>query len=429
MRARLGDEGGWALVTAMVMLTLMLSLGLAAFAYVDTEQREAGTKRVRESAFNLSEGVLNTQAFVVARNWPDTAAGAPRVCTSTGAADARCPDAARVAQSYGGGDYATASAWVVSVRDNGADLATTPATVERDSTAFYDPSDDDDLDTTDSDDDVADPLDDVGDVGTDAQPAWDANGDGRIWVRSQATVQGRRRSLVALVRVDQVQERFPRHTITAGRFSTTNRGNKQIVDLKGPSAQPGPLAVRCDAAVEGCLGYDRDKGQVSPDDSSTVLPGYSDGGRTLTPAALRRLKDRALANGTAYAGCPSNPSGDIVYVVRGDCSYNSSVSGPCCNTLERPGVFIVENGTLSLGGNLQFYGVIYLANAQGSAGDLLTTGGTSLINGAVAIDGQGGFAAGSSGLNVTYDERVFGLVKSYPTGGVVAGSFREIEGV
>ena len=46
-------------------------------------------------------------------------------------------------------------------------------------------------------------------------------------------------------------------------------------------------------------------------------------------AALKRLKDRAIANGTYSAGCPSNPSGDIVYVQQGDCSYNSSVSGPC----------------------------------------------------------------------------------------------------
>jgi hypothetical protein len=411
----------------MVLMTLMLSLGLASFAFVDTEQREAARERVRESAFNLTEGVLNTQTFVVARSWPEQAPGAPRFCTGASAAEVRCPDPARIAQTYAGGDYSGGSTWVVSARDNGGDLASTPLKVERDSMVFYDASDDDDLDTTDSDDDLADLTDDGDDIATDAQPTWDANDDGLMWVRAQATVQGRRRTLVAQVKVQEIQESFPRHTITAGKFSTPNRGNKEIVNLKGSSAQAGPLAVRCTVRGPGCLDYEQGKGQVSPDDASTVVLGFQDGGSALTADALQRLKERAIANGSYSAGCPANPSGDIVYVQQGNCSYNSSVPGPCCNTLERPGVFIVENGTLTLGGNLQFYGVLYLANAQGSSGPVMTTTGTSLVHGSIAIDGQGELSAGSSGLNVEYDERVFGLLKSYPAGGAVAGSFREIE--
>ena len=424
---RIGEERGWALVTAVVLMTLMMSLGLASFAYVDVQQREAGRERVRESSFNLTEGVLSTEAFIVARRWPEDATTAfPAYCTHA-TVDARCPTAATVAATFAGGDYGAASSWSVTVRDNGPDLPET-AKVEVDSTARYDARDDDDLDDTDADDDLADLADDLDDTGTDAQPTWDRNGDDTVWIRAQATLDGRRRTLVARARVDELAERFPRHAVTAGSFATSNNGNKVIVDLLGTAAKPGPLAVRCAVRGAGCLDYDQGKGQVSPDTPETILLGWNDGGRSISAAALERLTERARSLGTYYASCPANPSGTLVVVEQGDCSYDNSVPGPCCNTAAAPGIFIIKSGTFRLGGNLELHGLVYAANLQGSSGMVVETQGTSLVHGGIAIDGAGGLEAGSSGLNVEYDGRVFDNLRSYPSGAVVPGTWRELPG-
>jgi hypothetical protein len=54
------------------------------------------------------------------------------------------------------------------------------------------------------------------DTVTQTQPAYDANGDERLWVRGQAMVRGKRRTLVKLVRVDNVTEEIPCNAILAG---------------------------------------------------------------------------------------------------------------------------------------------------------------------------------------------------------------------
>ena len=414
MTARLAREEGWALVTAIAMMAMMMGIGLSGFAYVDGQQRQSAVERHRESALNLGEGVLGAETFLVARNWPGSqSAQFPRFCTNATTSDPRCPDPAAVGRAFATGDYG-GSSWVVSVRDNGGASST-----------YYDYSSDDDLDASDSDDDVADDADDIGDTGTDGQPTYDANADGRVWVRAQATVQGRRRTLVALVGVDELVERFPRNPITAGKFVTTNSGRKVIVDTKGPSAASSPISVRCATRTDTCLGYDQSKGQVSPDNTLLAL---ADGGQSLSDEALDRLRQRAAAIGSYYATCPSNPSGELVFVESGDCRY-PPVTGPCCNSAAAPGVLVIARGSLLLEGNLEFHGVIYMANKQGSdAANVVELGGTALVKGSIAIDGSGGLTAGSSGTNVIYDENVFGSVRTYPTGAVVPSTWREIPG-
>lgn len=218
-RAR--SQDGSALLIAILVMAMMLMLGLPALAYVDGQQQASGSQRASDSAFNLAEGVLETQVYLLSRNWPASQATArPATCAST-AASAGCPDPAQITASFTSRDWASGASWTTTIRDNGGSAST-----------FY------------------------SDAITAGQPSWDANGDGRVWTRAQATARGRTRTIVALVQVQTVDLSlvFPRNVITAGWFQTTNNGRTVIVDTKGGSAQPSPVAVRCTTRDRACVG-------------------------------------------------------------------------------------------------------------------------------------------------------------------------------
>ena len=75
--SRARDEAGNALVVALVVMGLLLSLGLALLKQVDSEQAEGGSQRARESSFQVAEGALNAQVFQLSTRWPDSAAPYP----------------------------------------------------------------------------------------------------------------------------------------------------------------------------------------------------------------------------------------------------------------------------------------------------------------------------------------------------------------
>lgn len=66
------DERGAALITALLCTMVMLALGLALLAIVDTEASQSTDERTRDRGFNLSESVLNSEAFILGRNWPSS---------------------------------------------------------------------------------------------------------------------------------------------------------------------------------------------------------------------------------------------------------------------------------------------------------------------------------------------------------------------
>lgn len=434
---RAAEERGWALVTAIIVMGLMLSIGLAGFSYVDQQQRQSRTERVREASFNLAEGAMGAQTFALSRQWPTSAVtDLPRFCTDAGPVPSthpranRCPSTADVAASFAAGDYEMGSDWVVSVRDNQGASATT-----------YDPAGDDDLTTGDGDDDVSNEADDAGDGGTDAMPTWDQGGaagtavpDGRVWVRAQGIVSGRRRTVVALVRIESLSERFPRNAVTAGRFATTNAStNKLIIDLSQAVGSSAGLAVRCSTATTGCLDYDAT--QIDPPDR--VYTNYGDSGEALSDAALDRLRQTAIANGTYHADCStvSDPAGPLVFIETGGTGCRiTNAAGSVVNSPEAPGMIVVANGTLELAGNLTYHGVIYAANRTGLTGTVVTVNGTVAVKGAIAVDGAGGLLVGSSGnvgsseANVVYDPNAFAALRSYGASAFVPSSWREIEG-
>ena len=140
--------------------------------------------------------------------------------------------------------------------------------------------------------------------------------------------------------------------------------------------------------------------------------------------SLERLRAKAQTLGSYYpSGCPSSPTGGLVFVENGDCSYGG---GGSANSPDAPGMFVIATGTLSLGGSFAYYGLVYVANLQQSSGAVVTTQGSAMIVGSIAIDGGGGVDAGSSGKNVVYDDGIFPLITTFSGAAPVQGSWREL---
>jgi Tfp pilus assembly protein PilX len=424
--SRLREENGGTVVAAMLTGVIALGLGTAVLQQADSQSRQTGAERAREAAFQVAESALNNGAMQVARTFPTSSAAAFSTCTQSTSPSARCIGTALNTNftsndggtPTGGVDFPSSPTWSVRVLD------------DLDGPSYYDES-----------------LLTRGAAGYDAAGGTGGAANGYVWVRSTSSVGGHSYTLVTLVGQGAPrQEILPRNAITAGWFRTTNNGKKVIVNVKGSSAVAGSVAVRCHPANAGprsgdpCLGYDPNKGQLSP--AGSYKFDYVDGSaapnatnrRSLDADALARLKARAISLGTYYAtGCPPSLTGSLIYVENANCSYSTGTA----NSAASPGVLVFASGTLSLSGNYVYNGVVYMANGQGSApasgpctssyqNTVISLTGTSLINGAVFIDKCGGMLAGSSGLNFTFDSNALDKVVSNGAATTVKNGFKVV---
>lgn len=427
--SRLRKQEGSVLVIAILVTAMMTMVGLAIFSVVDTQQRESGTERVRESSLNLNEAVIYAQGFAMASSnqWPGNAnAAMPFSCTSAAATVPKCPDRDTLAKAsssnpslanFATTDFNASSTWVTKVRDNYGQLASS-----------YQPS-------------LADGALN-GSLGSCAAPcSWDFNGDRQLWVQATTIVRGRPRSIVARLQRELLTETIPQAAVTTGHFDVTNNGKhggSYLIDGSGAS-----IGVRCDPTLPSCADY-RD-GQVSP--LPTQLPDSASPKPLMTAGQLSRLRDRAIQDGKYYPGCPPDDiRGSVVWVE--NCPYQkftaSTASNPCpptlpsgfsqqkcINTDQSPGVLIWHHGALEIGGNVTYIGLVYAVNGSDdgvsqSTGTVVTTQGGGGIWGSVAIDGRGGLDAGSNGFNVKYNANIFPNIKSYGTAGLVQNTWREL---
>ena len=381
MRQRLRNETGSTLIAAVLIVFIMLGFGLALLAASDTQSKVSARDRTRESSFNLAEAALNAQVLQLTRSWP-TAASPPSTCDPTSGANATCPQPSAIQGAYAGGDYATPC----------ATSSTTPAwqTMVRDSQGeqYWNPS-----------------------YAT-SRLAYDSNGDGAVWVRSQATTQCHTLAVVTQVAQTSVPIAFPSNVVTANWFKTTNMGKKVIVDTRGSGSQPAPIVARCvGMTTPQCLNYPANKGQVQP---PAVRADSTGSAVTLTDSQLLSLKTQAQASGSYYAGCPtaaqltSPANGAPVYIA----SCNVSVGGNTqVNTSAKPGALVIENGTFTMQGTSNFYGLLYMVNKQATNGSVVNINGNAQIWGIVSVDGLGGITAGSSKTNLVNDPRAHTLLK------------------
>ena len=406
MIRRLRNERGTVLATTMILMSLMTMGGLATYSFVDAQTVESGRERVRETSFNVGEGLLGSQVFILSRGWPGTTASQFPTTCANGSTNDKCPDGAALVSTFGGPDVAKGVTWETRVLDNCLDFncGSAPATgTDRCSDARLDA-----------------PY-SYNDATMLAAPVtYDSNADCRLWVRAQASIGGRKRTFVGLVRVEQITEQFPQNVITAGKVSTGNQGNKVLIDTQGDAAQASAVAVRCqESQGSSCVNTGKDI-QISPRNIDYDYPNQT----ALSPEALERLRERAKSLGTYYSsasGCPSTLTGQLVFIETGtiSCTSNSMINSPTA-----PGMLVIATGTIYLAN--EFYGVLHMANLQNSSGWVVETGGNGLVQGAIAVDGPGGVLVNADKFNVVYDPDVFSMVVSYGNAGIIQNTWREI---
>ena len=97
---RYKQERGFAMVTAIVLLSLMFGLGLIALRATETNAHRSREQRVRESSLSLDEGVLYAQSLVLSTSGPNTLNPLlPPAARRAGRPATSCPNAATLAGS------------------------------------------------------------------------------------------------------------------------------------------------------------------------------------------------------------------------------------------------------------------------------------------------------------------------------------------
>ncbi|HEX2028561.1 MAG TPA: hypothetical protein VHF25_11265, partial [Nitriliruptorales bacterium] len=193
----LRSERGNVMVTAILLIGAMMGLGLAAMSQVDNQSSQSRKQRHGESTFNLAEGALSQQIFILGRRGTGTPTNPyPPVCGTGMAANDFCPDPAKLALNY---DFATQqdfdseTKWRTWVRDNGT--SPDPAAA----------------DTYWTDALLGDQI-----TGVSGRPRYDQNGDKLMWVRAQASVRGRDRAIVGLIRIEPRPVTMPAYAVLSG---------------------------------------------------------------------------------------------------------------------------------------------------------------------------------------------------------------------
>jgi Tfp pilus assembly protein PilX len=408
MRYRLHDEQGWALLTAILLMTIMLGTILTVATYVDGQTKLGADSRKRETAFNMTEAALNGQIFALSQQWPGAGAATNTAlqyptCTQA-STDSHCPNAAALSKLIASPD-ATNALWQTVVRDNGGS-----------SPNFY------------------------SDTLTLGQPAYDANLDKQLWVRATSTARGKTRTMVTLVRVEEQQEDLPHASIIANRLSDSNNGNKTLVNMTNSTGANGFIGVRC-TPVPGetltCLGQPRPETgdwptslvqtQLSPYDGH-IQTAYPQG-NLVSPSARARLKQRAIEDSSYYATCPAAlpTTATVIWIDSGDCHFQGTDS----TSAE---MLVINTGSIEFLGNRDFTGVIYAINSTNRTDSVVMLHGNGHVFGGVLVEGDGGVDVGSSGNgggvqgNLVFDDNAFKAVKSYGTAGMVQNTWREIKG-
>jgi type II secretory pathway pseudopilin PulG len=371
MRTARNNEG-FALVTAIAVLTVILGLGLGLAFLTDSQQKAASRSQASEAAFKVAEAALNAQIGQLSHSWPEKEKQVefPERCTAATSTETNgCPTTESLKIGYPSSSTtcpagAQKDAW-------GSPLTNTWTTYVRDELP------------------VGGQIFNSTEEAT--APAFAK--DGKVWVRSVGVVQCRMVVLVALVSPQIVTIPFPQTAIAGNWFATSNKGNKIIVNTKGKSSESGGIGMRCGGRTkENCEEFR--EGQIQPYVKVPPSPEH-----TLTAAQLEALKIAAKAANTYFppGKCPESAkqASGLVYV-EGPCTIGFK-GNEVVNSAEKPGFFVLVNGTFELSMNAEFYGTVYAINAQKSAELVVNLHGRSKLTGSIVVDGSGGIGFGSSG--------------------------------
>jgi Tfp pilus assembly protein PilX len=418
-RAR--NEEGFAVVAAVVLLTVIMGLGLGLLLFADNQQKASARQQASEAAFNVAEAALNAQVGQLSRKWPfkeprteaEAVAEMPRVCTATGTSTEAndCPNPTDLKL-----DPNTSSTTCPGTDAWGQPLSnqwTTYVRQEVGTNSLFN--------------------------STEVQPrlSYAESEAGGLWVRSVGVVQCHPVAVVTLVTRLSVILSPPVDAIAGNWFKVTNSGKKVIVNRQG-EGQPGPVSMRCapphERSTGTCEEYEAgSKEQVSPpigeEHPTTSIT-------TLTPSQLATIKSEAQAYGKFYSStapyhCPtsmnelegvklSTGARTPVYIegcgelnIQANGEANCTPSKPLAP--ESPGFLVIANGTFKMSGKSTYCGVIYAANLNPkplSEGAIVNLQGGTVVVGGIIVDGAGGIEFGSSGqggnpANLVFDSLAF----------------------
>ena len=422
--SRARSEQGSALMMSIIILFIALGIGAALMATAISQKRESSNQQQSESAYSLAEAALNAQIYQLTLKWPTTKDGPsttaptygyPSSCSAASNGTSYCPSTSDLSVAYPttsgtcpsgtqgdawSGSSSVTNGWTTYVRDAspGANSALFTGSTEQSALQFNSS------------------VDQVTDVGS-------------VWVRSVGIVNCHTAVVVTKVTNQIIGVTFPKFVLDANSFSTSDSGNKDIVntgDASNYSNPPSAISLRCAGAANGngsqppnstCAGINNPN-QVAPVTSWAAPPSGTPtlcSGQAGPPCnganVLQEVKTLAIQNGTYYGpgSCNfSNPdqtgaangglAGSPVYI-EGPCAI-SITSNPVINSFASPGFLVLGSGTLSFAGSATYYGVIYAPNLTGLTGDIVTLGGTSTIVGGLNVDGSASLNLGSSGNGV-----------------------------
>jgi len=392
----------------MLLMAIMLGTILAIANFVDGQTKMGANSRKRETAFNITEAALNGQLFALSQAWPGLGyKDTPYVTCTQASTGTKCPNAPALAKLIASPDTSVLS-WQTEIHDNGGS-----------SPNFY------------------------SDAVTRSQPGYDFNDDGMLWVRSTATTRGKTRTVVTLVKVETQQEDLPHAAVIANRLSDSNNGQKTLINMSHSTGANGFVGVRCTPTqneTSTCLGQpytNKDTSFPTPLVQTQLAP-YSGHvqwnypqGNLVSPAARERLRQRAIEDGTFYAGCPTSlpVNADIIWIDSGDCQIRGNGS-------YQASMIILNTASIEFLGTSDFYGVIYAINSTNRTDNVVMLHGTGQVHGGILVEGDGGVDVGSSGNagkgngeegNLIFDDNAFNAVKSYGNAGIVQNTWREIK--
>lgn len=416
---RIESEDGFALVSAIVLLMVILGLGFGLLLFTDNQQHAARIEQSGESAFNVAEAALNAQVGQVSRLWPTEkgpvgaevvpASGCTET-TSTGTND--CPTSESMKAGYP--NISPVPCTGVSTKDAwGSSLSNQWTTYVRD--------------------DVPENSSVYNWETEKGAASYDANDNGKLWIRSVGVVQCHVVSVITLVSRQLVALNFPKDAISGNWFKVTNKGNKNIVVLENATGgSPGEIGMRCEGvSASECEEWDRSKEQVYPEPTSkTTVPSP-----IMNEEQLAAQRSEAITNGTfrspTVKGCPKTPeelSGMPAFVE--GCGKLHITSNGTANSEASPGFLVLYNGTISLEGTSTFYGVIYAHNAppEESSSAVVSLGGTTEVVGAIEVDGKGGVEFGASKVNFVYNSKAIEEIKTYAGATPTRNTFRVLPG-
>jgi type II secretory pathway pseudopilin PulG len=385
IRAR--EEQGFVLVTAIVLLTVILGLGLGLLLLTDNQQRASASEQASEVAFNVAESALNAQIGQLSREWPGKPSepgGSPVQPTSctpgTSNSTNFCPDPVSLEKAYpntGSASCTGTDAW-------GAPLTNKWTTYVREEVK-------------------GSPY--FNSAGESAANNFDQGLEGKpyekVWVRAVGVVNCHAVTVVSLVSEQRVHANFPESALSANWFGTGNEGSKVIINHEGKEgSQSGKFTIRCEPPRTETNCEEYRKGQIVPPLTEEEQKPSATPSTTYSTEQLVELKAQAKSGGHFYSGanCPGNKelenlSGQPTYVEGCELKFTG---GAANSPPAKPGFLVLANGSIEFTGGV-FYGVIYDANLQKSSEVLVTIKGGAKVIGAIVVDGAGGISLGDKG--------------------------------